>query len=171
MIADLVDQVRGLSFDLRPAALDSYGLEPALVGHLQRFHETTGLRAKRDLNLKGMPRLPEAVESAAFRFIQEGLSNAAKHAKATAVTVVARATDTALYLAVVDDGCGIAKLTSGARKGMGLDGMRERITSVRGSFALSSEPGRGVTVEARIPIGSARVSLIPKAGLPSAESE
>jgi signal transduction histidine kinase len=151
ILAELVDSVRGLSLDLRPAALDAFGLQAALTGHLERFAESTGLEVIRQFSIPEAPRLPDEVASAAFRFIQEGLVNAARHSEAKSVIVTANQQPHELHVAVEDDGVGLKPRTPSS--GIGMEGMRERISSVQGILAIWSEPGKGLKIEARIPIG------------------
>jgi signal transduction histidine kinase len=123
---------------------------PAIEWLVQNFTQRTGvecaLDADEDLELQ------EPYATAVFRIVQESLTNVAKHAQARHVRVAVMATPSEIHLSVVDDGLGFD--TSAARKpnSLGLAGLRERAQLVQGAVSVRSEPGRGTTVEALIPV-------------------
>jgi signal transduction histidine kinase len=94
-------------------------------------------------------RLPERVEVAAYYIVSEGLTNATKHARASAVRVVISAPDELLLLSISDDGIGGAD----ARRGSGLTGLRDRVESIGGTLEISGGAGDGTSILAKIPIG------------------
>jgi signal transduction histidine kinase len=93
-------------------------------------------------------RLPERVEAAAYYLVSEALTNAAKHAQASHVSVVLRADGTALDLAVADDGVGGADPAHGS----GLMGLRDRVEALGGTLQVADRAEGGTSVRARIPI-------------------
>lgn len=150
-----MDEIRNLALDLRPSMLDDLGLIPALRQYLKDFGRRTGLAT--DLVVGGTPRrlLPE-LETNLFRVIQEALTNTAKHATATKVTVFLD-WGQELTVRVVDDGRGFdleRALHNTEKKSLGLFGMQERVALFGGRLSLQSQPGRGTVVEAEIPLGT-----------------
>lgn len=157
-VADLagraLESIRATARGLRPAVLDDLGFLPAMRALAEDFAGRTGVAV--DLRDGPLPRPPAPeVEVAAYRVLQEALTNVARHAGATRVEVRIAATDGELELAVQDDGRGFTAAT-GERAGAGragLAGMRERVVGAGGRLAITSEPGRGVRLEARLPLG------------------
>ena len=94
-------------------------------------------------------RLPDAVEVAAYYVVAEALTNAAKHAQASRVTVSADAQQRKLRLSISDDGIGGAD----TGKGSGLIGLKDRVAVLGGQMHISSQPGRGTSVNVAIPLG------------------
>jgi signal transduction histidine kinase len=97
-------------------------------------------------------RLKSDVETALYRVTQEALTNVAKHARATHVSVLVERRPDYTSLIIEDDGIGFAAKQPGSPpKGVGLIGMRERVMVVRGTFEIESLPGGGTTIAVRIP--------------------
>jgi signal transduction histidine kinase len=142
--------VRDLSRLLHPAVLDDLGLPAALEWQLHDFQARYGVAVTlrhRELS----PRLPREVELAVYRVIQEALTNVARHAHATQVSVdVWRAPD-ALVFRVKDNGRGFDP-SSHTSRSLGLFGMRERIVSVAGSVTVDSDVGAGTRVTIWVPM-------------------
>jgi signal transduction histidine kinase len=159
VIAKTLEQVRDLSQDLRPAILDSLGLSPALKWHFARYTRQTGVAV--DFGSQGLNRrLPTQIEAGAYRLIQEALTNVARHAGVTSVTVQAYAAEDTLSVFVVDEGVGFEvddALATGASTGIA--GMRERANLLGGTIVISSTPGAGTTIEAQLPLQSASPAL------------
>lgn len=154
LVNDTVESIRGVMAELRPAALEEFGLVPALRAHAASFSERTGLRTS--VNVRGeVPRLAPAAELALFRIAQEALTNAAKHSGGTSVDVVVTVAAGAVRLCVQDDGRGFpdAEGARGARRGgYGLPEMRERAEAHGGSLRIEF-PGRGTRLVAELPRG------------------
>lgn len=161
----LIETVQGLqelSHSLRPSLLDDLGLEASLAW----LFRTRGL--KESINLRwgvsGLAcRLPEAVETALFRIIQEACTNVVKHAGARNLHVGLRVNHRQAIALIRDDGAGfdanarLSWLNSGdGIIAMGLGGMKERAELMGGSFILRSSPGKGTRVVAVIPLSSKR---------------
>ena len=156
MITHGIGNLRALITDLRPAALDSLGAEPALRALASRVEQQAGLSIELDVRLAyeqnrtGRRHVAE-IEAAIYRLVQEALTNVTKHAEATTVRieVVDSEDDSYVEVNVRDDGRGFDPKT--ATDGFGLLGMRERIGLVQGNLDVRSVPGEGTTVSARIP--------------------
>jgi signal transduction histidine kinase len=155
---DHVDQsiqaMRSLITDMRPASLDQLGVAPALEALVERSASLAGARIDLHTDLRSgaggeRERLAPAVETTVYRVVQEALTNVAKHADATRVTVTVVERDGGVEIAVTDDGRGFAGEESG--QGFGLIGMRERVRLAGGRHDIETAPGRGTTVHAWIP--------------------
>lgn len=149
-LAEVVQQslqdVRRISRELRPEALDELGLVNALIALCSRVAEQSGLRIQRHLE-GGLPELPPDVELAIYRVAQEALTNAMRHSKATEATVSLSRENKALMLTVSDNGKGLdADLVEGG----GLTGMRERAMLIGADLDIESARGSGVTVTLRL---------------------
>ncbi len=147
----LTNQVRQLSLELRPVMLDSYGLLAAIKWYIERFQPRTGITVH--LRHDGSDRrfAPE-VEIAAFRVVQEALTNVARHAGVTEAWVTLFG-ERSLLVIIHDQGQGFAPGRSTESSGLG--GMRERVTLLGGTFVLETAPGAGVHITAEFPLESA----------------
>lgn len=151
-----MEQIRMLAQVLRPPALDTVGLGPTLDGFCRRFASRTNL----SIQYFGTP-LPQLVDSLSislYRFLQESLTNVARHARATRVVVELRVEAGLIYLCVKDDGCGFDAdmvLSQTHPHGLGLVGMRERLELVAGKLQVESTPGQGSAVTAIVPLQEA----------------
>jgi signal transduction histidine kinase len=154
-IREEADKLRALIAELRPAALDEIGLRAAVEGLVERTASTQGLDITAEIALSsdavGAPRLPPEVESTAYRIVQEGLTNVAKHAEAAKAEIEIAEADGRLEVAVRDDGRGFEP--TAPRTGFGLTGMRERVEMLGGTLAVESSPaGLGTLVRASLPV-------------------
>ena len=149
VVATLQD-VRRLAVELRPKALDDFGLVAALERLVQTFTETTGIETHLQASL-GETRLPAEAETTLYRIVQEALTNVVKHAGARNVSIVLRRRDGAAMAVVEDDGEGFDPdgLPEG---GLGLLGMRERVSLVDGRLEIESSPEAGTTVVVEVPL-------------------
>jgi signal transduction histidine kinase len=151
LVTKTLGQMRELSQLLRPPGLDLYGLAPSLESQLESFQGTYRIATR--FRVDALPeRLPEAIETAVYRIIQEALTNVARHARAKRVTVALRGEDGALQLEVRDDGIGLAAANGTRRKGIGLVGIRERVHALGGTMAMSSVAGGGACLRVRVPL-------------------
>lgn len=157
LVVGVVDQLdreisglRAIIRDLRPAALDDLGLAAALTTLAERVRERGGLSVEIDVEL-GEERLDPETEIAAYRVVQEALTNVVKHADAGRVSVRVRRDAERLSALVVDDGVGLGNAPRSAEGGLGITGMRERAELLGGSVAVRSEPGR-TEVELLLPL-------------------
>ncbi len=144
--------MRDLSLRLRPSMLDDLGLLPALLWHVERFAAQTRVRAS--LEHRGLEgRLPPEVETAAYRIVQEALSNVARHAGVEECAVRVWLEGGVLHVRVEDEGRGFDARTHEARMpSTGLSGMRERATLLGGRLTVESAPGRGTRLAAELPV-------------------
>lgn len=142
-------QVRSISLNLRPSMIDDLGLVATLRWHLGQQSQLGGFVT--ELDAEALTQRPAAdVESAAFRIVQEALTNVQRHARAKHVRVKVREAGTRLHLEIHDDGLGFdPRVLSGSG---GLLGMRERAALLDGTFEIESAPGRGTTVRAELPM-------------------
>jgi signal transduction histidine kinase len=135
--------------DLRPSTLDTLGLLPALLTHVEHYQARTGLRI--DLQHQGLDRrFAPQVEIAAYRVVQEALTNVVRHAEATDARVQLLADGQTLSLAIRDNGQGF-ELSRSASTG-GLDGMRERVELLGGALTVEAMPGVGTLITAELPL-------------------
>jgi signal transduction histidine kinase len=143
--------VRDISHLLHPALLDDLGLVAAIDWQAKAFESRHAIRV--DVRQEGITaRLPRDVELAAYRIVQEALTNIAKHAGATSCQILLRQDDGDLEVTVSDDGRGFDPAEITARRGLGLAGIRERATLLSGRVALESERGAGTRVRVRLPV-------------------
>ncbi len=151
LVEQSISNVRELSQLLRPTILDDFGLDAGLRWLSARFGERTGVEVDYQSRFEG--RLPDETETHLFRIVQEALTNVARHASATRVTIHLRADHEAVRLTLTDNGTGL-KTTNGRpeRTGMGLIGMRARARSAGGEMKLTSQPGAGVAIEVWAPL-------------------
>ncbi len=149
-IVETLQGVRRLAVELRPSALDDFGLVPALERLSEAFAEQSGIAVDMQANLDS-ERLPAEVETALYRIVQESLTNVAKHASATRVSVVVTKREGAVTAVVEDDGRGFGA-AGGESDGLGLVGMKERVGLLGGRLAIESTEGSGTTVVAEVPL-------------------
>jgi len=149
LIDDAIANVRTLSQLLRPTILDDFGLDAGIRWLAERFSERTGIDV--DYRSQFDARLADETETHLFRIVQEALTNVARHANASRVTIFLRAESGNIRLTVSDNGRGLAE--SPNHTGMGLTGMRARARSAGGDCTISSTTGGGVTIDVTAPIG------------------
>jgi signal transduction histidine kinase len=143
-LAGALDDLRELSRGIHPAVLSEGGLKPAVKALARRSVVPV------QLNLSVDERLPDHVEVGAYYVISEALTNAAKHAQASKVEVVARVHDDMLRLRIDDDGVGGAD----PARGSGLTGLTDRVAALRGTIAIASPSGRGTSLRVDLPVVS-----------------
>ena len=150
LVVSTLQDVRRLAVELRPSALDDFGLVSAVERLAETFREQTGMQVDLEARL-GEERLPSAVETALYRIVQEALTNIVKHAEATRVSVLLTRKDGSALAVVEDDGLGF---DPGAARdeGLGLVGMRERVALVGGRLRIESAAGAGATLVAEVPL-------------------
>jgi PAS domain S-box-containing protein len=152
IVDDLFETVRRLSFDLRPADLDQFGLLPALLALFERYTSQTGILV--DFKHRDVDRRFESkVETAAYRVVQQALTNTAQHAGVAGVTVRLWAEANKLHLQVEDRGRGFdPEIVMKVTRSSGLFGMSERTSLVGGRMTIDSTPGEGTTITAELPL-------------------
>jgi signal transduction histidine kinase len=150
LVVVTLQDVRRLAVELRPAALDDFGLVPALERLAETFTEQTAIAVDFEPALQG-ERLPPATETALYRIVQESLTNVVKHARASNVTIVLSRRDEVVKLVVEDDGQGFDPADVDAGR-FGLVGMRERLALLEGKLEVESRSGGGTTIAAEVPV-------------------
>jgi signal transduction histidine kinase len=141
-----IADIRRVVYDLRPPVLDDLGLVLALREQAAHYSQA-GLQITITAP-DNLPPLPAAVEVAAYRIVQEALTNVVRHAQARTCTVCL-SLGAALAVEIRDDGGG---LPPSGRAGVGLTSMRERTAELGGTCQIESEPGRGMCIRARLPL-------------------
>ena len=151
LIDQMVDKVRTLATELRPAVLDSLGLSAAVEWAVQQFAERTGIECI--LDVPQPVRIDAERSTDVFRILQEALTNVARHARASRVDVHLRATPEELVLEVHDNGRGIRDREIDDPEAFGLVGMRERVLPWGGEVGVRTVPEGGTSVTVCIPLG------------------
>lgn len=141
-------EMRSLIMELRPATLEDRGLVPALDELAATCAERYGMRVDTELE---PVRMTPAAELAALRIAQEGLANAIKHARASAVRLSLHRENGHASLTISDDGRGFDPAAGGSAGRLGLRLMRERVEELAGTLSITSRPGEGTVVEASLP--------------------
>jgi PAS domain S-box-containing protein len=150
LLDELLERVRQLSFDLRPAALDQLGLLPGLLELCERYTQQTGVRV--NFRHQGVDcRFASEVESTAYRIVQEALTNVARHAGVAEATVRVWATSDALGLQIEDRGRGLDPEVIPPRSS-GLAGMRERVALLNGRLTIEARLAGGTLITAELPL-------------------
>jgi len=152
-------EVTKLINDLRPTLLDSLGLAPAIQRYVETWLQPKGINAT--LKTRGHERLPPEVEVALFRITQEAINNIMKHSAAKNVAIDLQCDGEKCVLRIEDDGKGfdveeITKVEKTGR-GVGLFGMKERVTLVGGACTVQSEPGKGTTIISKVPLSGSTI--------------
>jgi len=150
LVVSTLQNVRRLAVELRPSALDDFGLAPALERLVDTYRQHASVPVHLEIQL-GDRRLPSEVETTLYRMVQEALTNVAKHADASAVSILLTRRPASVALVVEDDGAGF-DLDGVHDGGLGLSGMRERVALAGGRLRLESEPGKGTTLAAEVPL-------------------
>jgi len=149
-------EVRRLARGLRPVVLEELGLVSALERLGEDFQRTHQVKVTLKSDALPPGRLQPEAEAALYRIVQEGLSNVARHARASEVEIRLRQEDGSLRLVLRDDGQGFdagALAALKAREGsFGLASIRERALMLGGDCAVRGRPGEGTTIEIRIPL-------------------
>ena len=159
----VLEELREIARGLHPAILTETGLRPALRALARR----SAVPVELDVRVAG--RLPEQIEVSGYYVVAEALTNTAKHARASAVSVEVEVADDALRVAVRDDGTGGADLT----RGVGLVGLKDRVEALGGRFLLDSPSGAGTTVHVEFPLATTHADAVrlrgsifpPRAGI------
>ena len=160
LVDNMVHTVRDLALGLRPSMLDDFGLQPALEWLARDFTRRSHVPV--ELVVSGsLDDLGDQHRTAAYRIVQEALTNCVRHAKATHITVNLKSEPDALSVSVGDNGVGLDPRRRDT--GFGLRGIEERVRELGGSLQLSSVPGKGATLAVRLPL-LAEVALARAAG-------
>ncbi len=153
LVNELMARVRKLSLDLRPAMLDDLGLLPALLWHFEHYTAQTHVRVNFKHSGLEKRRFGPEVETAAYRMVQEALTNIARHAQVQEATVRISTHPQTLVIEVEDRGLGFdVDSTLSAGETSGLAGMRERAALLGGSLNITSHQGSGTRLSAELSI-------------------
>lgn len=144
-----LQDVRRLAVELRPKALDDFGLGPAVERLSSTFGEQTGIETQLESRLPDV-RLPSEVETVLYRVVQEALTNIVKHARAQHVSIVLQTKPGKVTAVIEDDGRGISA-DEDSTDGLGLIGMRERIGLIGGRLEIESSTA-GTTIVVEVPV-------------------
>ena len=151
LVLEAIAEARGIMDDLRPPILDDIGLTAAVDKLLKRMGEEDYISISFEVE-RPIPRLSSEIETAVYRIIQESLSNAKKHAKATKVKVKIDSWNNQLVAEVADNGRGFdVDAVDNEGDNWGLIGMRERAEIIGGSLNIESTMGQGTKVRLRVP--------------------
>lgn len=154
MVSETIEQVRELSYRLRPAALEEFGLPVALTILVDEMTESSGIAA-RFLSDLANNSLPPGIEVTLYRIAQEALTNVVRHARASSVQIALSQENNIIMMSIKDDGCGFDPHLITAvsqQRHLGLISMSERAAIAGGSFTLESIPGKGTTLLVRVPL-------------------
>jgi signal transduction histidine kinase len=149
LVVQTLQDVRRLAVELRPKALDDFGLEPALERLATGFSEQTGIEVELETQVGG--RLPNDVETVLYRIVQEALTNVVKHARASRVSILVTRKNGSVAAVIEDDGKGFDPV-SVRENGVGLLGMRERVALLEGRLSIESREGAGTTLAVEVPL-------------------
>lgn len=145
-----ITTVQRIAVELRPSALDSLGLHAAVRDEARRFEARTGVPTQ--VEIAGRRQPPAPVATALFRILQELLTNVARHASATTLSVRLGTDDSEWVLQVIDNGVGVAGDPWAGITSLGLFGMRERAEAIGGTFEIGRGPEGGTVASVRVPI-------------------
>jgi len=143
-------EMRRLAHDLRPSVLDDLGLGPAVESLVEKVAARTGLVFHLDVDAP--VRLVTSVETALYRVVQESVNNIVKHANARQVDIELKYLRAAIICRIRDDGIGLPVSPVGSLRGLGIKGMQERVYALGGTLEIFSQPMRGTTLHAQIPL-------------------
>ena len=150
-VGDVIGQVREMSLNLRPSMLDDMGLLPTLQWHIERFSTQTGIHVDFQSDVL-KERFPAEVEIAAYRIIQEALTNAARHSHVKQVFVGLIIQNNVLWIEVLDKGTGFDLSNNVTKPTSGLGGMQERASLVGGYVVIESFLNQGTQIVAALPL-------------------
>jgi PAS domain S-box-containing protein len=155
LVNELVGQIRNLSLSLHPSMLDDLGLLPTLLWYFGTI--TTKTQVRIEFKHSGLNNcFPQEVKTAAYRIVQEALTNVVRHAKVNRVDVTSWVDQDTLFIRIKDEGAGFDPRALPLGASRGLYGMREWAQSIGGELTVESSLGVGTAITARLPIGHLR---------------
>ena len=140
-LADALDDVRELARGIHPPILTAGGLRQAVMALARRSAIPV------DLDLGADDQLPQPVEASAYYIVAEAMTNAAKHSRASSISISTRSANGVLSLLVEDDGAGGADFAAGT----GLVGIKDRVEALGGRMSVDSPPGVGTSLQVELP--------------------
>jgi signal transduction histidine kinase len=148
---DMGKTLHRIAWELRPPSIDELGLRKALASYIADWGEHCDTDVDFHCDELSLDDVPNDIATAVYRVVQEGLTNIVKHARRPSnVSVVIRRADATLQVIIEDDGCGFDAAAIANRRGLGLHGMRERLSLIGGILEVESAMGGGTTLFARI---------------------
>jgi signal transduction histidine kinase len=167
-LRDSLEEIRNISAGLAPPDIETLSLGSALQLAARRHERRTGNPVLR--NIKDLPAcLPLSLKTCLYRFAQEGLANAFRHANGDGQAIAAKYSADELEVSVSDTGPGLeARHAINERQGQGLIGLRDRVESLGGEFSIRSQPGAGTCLTARFRLIEPEPRTINGRALPNA---
>jgi signal transduction histidine kinase len=149
--SEILNDIQILPHELHSPSLEYFGIAVAIKHFCQKFSQQNGVEI--DFKSDGLPEfLPQPTSLCLFRVVQESLHNAAKHSGVRKFDVQLKGTSDEIHLTVSDCGLGFNPETAKASTGLGLNHLQERLKLVKGSLFIDSQPNRGTTIHARVPL-------------------
>jgi signal transduction histidine kinase len=150
VVGRTLDEVRVISWQLRPSMLDDLGLTSALQRYIDDYQQRYAIKVDFVFNAMA-ERLPVEMETSIYRIIQESLTNVARHAQASTASVMIDRRRSSVRLIVEDNGVGL-DLNAVSGKSLGLQGIRERAALFNGRLTIESQPGQGTSLFVELPV-------------------
>jgi signal transduction histidine kinase len=151
LVVSTLQDVRRLAVELRPAALDDFGLAAALERLVETHSARDGVVIDVEIGLEPTERLPTEVETTLYRIVQEALTNVARHADAARISILVTRKNDRVVAVIEDDGSGFDPASVGDDR-LGLAGIRERVALLGGRLLVEAAPGKGTTLAAEVPL-------------------
>jgi two-component system, NarL family, sensor histidine kinase DegS len=157
LIAQVIKEVRRVTFNLKPTVLSDYGLQAALNVFVKEIAKLSDIELTYQSDADGTLRLPQKIENNVFRIIQEAINNAIKYSEATRIDVSLHQTENFVVISVRDNGKGfdeklVEKRSVNIESGRGFFNMYERTEYINGSLDVKSAPGEGTTIVLTVPV-------------------
>ncbi len=163
LVNDILMITRSVMADLRSNVLDDYGLESALREYADQYTQRFGIRVIPDKTATPIPRLDPNIEMTLLRIAQEALTNVARHAQASQVTITLSVESDTVHMTIQDNGIGILSWQKANQLGShGLRIIRERTEAFGGSMQIESAYKKGTTIEVKIPIENGSQPKTPR---------
>jgi signal transduction histidine kinase len=153
----IIQTVKRIATELRPGILDDLGLVPAIEWQAEEFRKRSGIQCNLQISV-GEVIIEEDISIAVFRIFQESLTNIARHSGATKIEVAIKKKDDLLQMEVTDNGVGISEEQIISSRSLGLIGMNERVSVLKGKLTISRAAEGGTTVGVYIPLKRTRQS-------------
>lgn len=152
LINDAIDEGREISHSIMPKSLEDYGLIPSLKSLVNKIHLSKKLKLDFHCNVEDDIRFPIEVENNLYRVTQESLNNIIKHSEAKSVVLQLVAHKKSIILTIEDDGKGFVKLDTEEDSGLGLQNIKNRISSIGGNLQIDTHEGYGtlITIEVEL---------------------
>ena len=156
--SEIATDIQSLSHELHSSKLEYLGIAAAMRGFCGQFGEQQNVEI--DFKIPDLPSpLSPDISLCLFRVLQEALHNSAKHSGVRHFEVQLWGTSVEIHLTVSDSGAGFDSEAAKEGRGLGLISMEERLKLVKGTLSIESQPKRGTTIHARVPLGSGRDAM------------